>query len=313
MTEKIDVDQDAYFTFISALQKCVRRGLIKEAVINARAAHYLEPYRMYARLHTILYEECAVNVHALKKMADLRASYKEFDKLEPIVVAMASGLHSRNAIGIKNILIGRVKHSPAMLDRIEADCPPLRKLITLWPSHEFDTYRSLGIPEEYDWVVDLCQRAKREDRESICFGVPFYYLDPKFTEPTDEAPVTPMLTDIGLPTIPDCALDGHCRIGKFALIVTGKRTSLGMTPDDLKGWAFFQEGSKRNRYCDCLAPVYVWNMETEGNTRYVTDQVNAVWSERFYPTLTDIRRWAMTKVNTPTLNRMREVVAKCVS
>lgn len=310
---EVDVKEDAYYNFISALQKCVRRGLEHEAVVNAKAAHKLSASRMFARLHTIVFEECSIDPVTLRMLYDVRTG-KDFAPLEPLVRQMAKGYHNRDTIVVSRTIRGLNKwYAADHFAQLRAKSPKFGELMTLWPTHELDSYLKLGLSDEYLWVLELAERSKKFDRELICCGTPFFYLDYSRTPEVNECMFTDMLSDLGLPEVPDCTFDGHTRIGKFAVTVTAKKSGVGLSQDDLKVYVFYQDGYFLNRRAEYPLGAYAMHMARHDKIKlYVSKESTTYWKETFYPRLKSIRRWALEKCNEPTLNFMKETI-RCVS
>jgi hypothetical protein len=251
---EVKADPTVYYVAISAIQKCIRRGDVERAVNFARLAWQCDPYKVWCRLWVILFEDCARNEQALRAFYEHRKGYNKFEDLMPLVALLANGPHDRMPCSLSCMVNGRDPVKFAHYDLVLRDkFPALAKFTAATRSDPKDAlsyYEQFGFEfafegHDFSWVVELCRRSLKFDRENFSAAVPFFFSKGVYqaTEAriAECAPLT-MLWDF----LPMECLDGHTRPGKITIstFLKYKREGYPFLTDDkvLSEFVFFNEG-----------------------------------------------------------------------
>jgi hypothetical protein len=233
----------------SALQKCIRRGLVELAQCAAARYHQLDPAGLWRRLIAIAFEdigaadpEALIETVTVATCGDWRAKHGETRVLAYIVERLAKAPKDRSA----DLLILAAHHHPT-LDCLRAACREASmerrqglladqslgiavRAVAAWFSSGLEfprqhfvgpgsllglaaEYRALGVGDEF---VEAAMMAARRTREPLTIAVPLVWLEiqhsgsPKISDATIAD--TPVVD--GLPL---CAIDEHTRPGKQAI------------------------------------------------------------------------------------------------
>lgn len=234
-----------YYLAVSGLQKAVRRCLPEVAVRSARLAWEQEPYRLFRRLHTILYEDCPTSETALRHFLDNPPDSRKWDTIESAVRVMAESHTNLMVAYLSRLMIGKDDISPDFQRFLENS--PVARVLEYRKYWEddlfFDMYQDV---EGLDWLFDLIKRTKQHDSEKLWAAVPmFWNVRPPLTIPGNvmEAPETPLI--VGLPAV---GFDGHTRPGQHAFRVMWSHRPRGWAFKDDGAMAYWVEGSLRNSH-----------------------------------------------------------------
>jgi hypothetical protein len=279
---------NVYYVAISGLQKAVRRGLKSTAVSLAEIAWQIEPYRLYRRLHTILYEDCPTNLAALRWVYDHPMDSRKWDTIEAAVSAMCDGSTNLEVMYLSHIITHKSDVPEQLRDYLKASrFSEVLELREKW--QETELYPDLG---EYEWIMDLIDRTKRLDGEDCWVAVPLFWKTvggERCSDVVDEAPETDMLYDV----LPACAIDGHTRPGKIAFSAFFKyRSRLWASRAD-KPIFYWYEGRLRNKCEQWLADFpnkYVPTQEMF-NGMGILENSTTAYFEKIKPEINVVRDW----------------------
>jgi len=253
--EKEKLGQTVYYVSISALQKCVRRGDKQGALNFAKICWRMEPYRLFSRLFTILYEDCGRDLSALLTFYKYRGGYSNFENIIPLILAMVDAKKSREACLLSYVMRGTGDQS--RLDGYAGT--PFAGMIELcktWPQRQFLTYDlwDYGVGDcNFDWTIELAERASKWDREMFCIGSPYWFQKGVFEEGRVYDECEPLIKYDGW--LPLESLDAHTRPGKvvFGTYLKYRRENLPPCIDlDIEygfgNYVFWHEGWKYRNY-----------------------------------------------------------------
>jgi len=242
-------NKNCYYVAISCLQKCVRRGWVEGAVNWAKVAWRIDPYRLFCRLWTITFEDCGRDLETLLALYRHRGGGKKWEPIAKLVEQMAGGTHCRAVSHASLIMkkIGEINTSHLFDCLKDTEHRRFINLCSDWDSEEpnWDIYDvwDYGIGgKNYDWTIELAQRAKTFDWSAFGWSLPYFFQRSTFcpTETvSDECEPLTLWNDF----LPLEALDVHTQPGKLAIGILYKHNPLDYFTKDQAGDAlFFAEG-----------------------------------------------------------------------
>jgi hypothetical protein len=178
--EKARFGKNAYYISLSALQKCIRRGHEQEAVNFAKVAWRIEPYKMFARLWTILYEDCGRDSNALIAFYRYKEGYSKLEPLLMLVSAMCRAGKSRESCYLSHWMVGRDIEREIFKKELEntPHYQSLTDLIGRYHSSGMEVYDiwDFGVGNaNFDWTIELADRSTKWDREQMGLGSPYFF------------------------------------------------------------------------------------------------------------------------------------------
>lgn len=199
---------NSYYLAISGLQKAVRRGLEEQAVKLARIAWELKSDYLYGRLHTILFEECGRDRSVLKWRYDNHIQKKNWFELETFVRVMAASEKKSNESVALMFWIHRQFEFPESIHSAQ-----LNKIRGGWPEKKFEVYDEIELNITLDWIIEVCERLFKLDREGLSCGIPYLNQEFEDCDVVDDCDEGECWNGL----IPYSAFDKHNRIGKHCL------------------------------------------------------------------------------------------------
>ncbi len=316
--KKEDLSLNAYYLAISALQKCVRRGDVERAVNFGKICWRMEPYRLFARLWTILYEDCGRDLPALRTFFRYREGYKSFEQIIPLIVAMAKANKSRDSACLSSIIRGATVIPTVFFAEIGQH--PIHKRVLdfykNWPDGEWSLYDpwDYGVGEtNYDWTIELAERSTKWSREGFGVGSPYFFMrDTYRTEPTvNEVPGIGELYEDWFPMV---AVDTHTRPGKMALgtYLKHREGKFGETPKDFDWWVFHLEGWRyvRSEPYEFDFTQLCFKMQSIPSGRLSTifyePGVQEYYDTTVLPELHKVREWVLNKMHLDMMKKFKE-------
>ena len=267
LAEDKEVRTNIYYLSISAIQKCVRRGMPDEAVRFAKIAWNLDPYRMYSRFHTILFEDCAWDMELLRRFHETRFTSKDFDIMASFIRDMCKSKRADNSTCALSLMItgNEPPNENVVRHLVDNGMDELLELRNDWVLYRYSWYDEGRIDDDWMWLVDSCERSTKFDREKLAVCIPalvkHYGLDTINSAPIiDECPDTYMIDD----WFPAVAMDGHTRPGLMAMRVLFSRLDRPLPPKFDKNLVFYHEGGLRNGKVDLFTDfkdVYIQNFQ----------------------------------------------------
>jgi len=302
MDEKIT--KAAYYLLISGMQKAIRFGMPEVAVNLARVAHSIEPFRLFKRLWTVLFEDCGLNRSAMDKFQVSTLSYKKFDEMIPMIREMASGVKSRDSIGAAAFAKGGSVPTEAVMEVLSAnDCTDLPELAKIWDEDEKsvqDMYRPEDLVlEEPQRLLNFVERGVKMDYECGGVAVPWFFTK-KHYKPELSVKDETVNTELYCGFYPMAAIDEHTWPGKMVLAALKKRVEMpevveqGNTEMWLEWCMFYYEGSVHKRELKYPVPLCDLALASDGYGWLMSADVRD-WFVGLMPKITELRRWAITK------------------
>lgn len=301
---------NAYYLLVSGMQKAVRFGMPEVAVNLARVAHGLEPYRLYRRVWTVLFEDCGLNKAALSMFFETRGSHKDFDRIVPLVVAMASGPKTHAVFGATMLIKGEPAELPVrMVEELQrTECG--RELLILrekWNKEElFEYYNTMefACTDVGRWVLDLVERSMATDYEKWGVSVPLFFtknvaVDSKDWGVTEDQTLN---TELFNGFYPFAALDEHTWPGK--MMISALRNQI-VFPSEWLGvdgkkelwleWIIFGlEGAAHKD--ELLWPPQFWKIALSGcGYAWLFEPRVQEWLVSCMPKMRELRLWAIGK------------------
>ena len=207
-----DLRKNLYYLSIASLQKMVRRGQVGAALNIGKIAHKLEPKKLFARLWTILFEDCARDQATLLTFYRWRGNNAKYEDVAPLIKAMASGMHSREAPPLSRAIKGPLNLKEGLW--FKQNMPHVLEVKRKWESRKYDAYDPHDFPNGTDWIIELCERGHKYDWEGFCVGTPYlnsvHGLD-KDVIISDECEHSEMIDDC----LPLVGIDTHTRPGSW--------------------------------------------------------------------------------------------------
>ena len=257
MIKKYDKDtiellgKTTYYVALSAVQKCIRRGDPTRAVNFAKVAWRINPYRLWNRLWTILYEDCGRDLPTLLMFYKHRGGGYEFENLIPLIVQMANADKSRESNLLSYWLGGEFLDKDLLhAATVGTIHHRLVEILDEWTRTEFHAYSiwDYGVGNSnLDWTIEVAERSIQFDWEKFGRGSPYFFMQ-------DTCEVSGTFSECGHLTIldnwmPSEAIDCHTMPGKQAnrtFIKYHPETDYpGVKydiPDGLGEWLFWHEG-----------------------------------------------------------------------
>ncbi len=302
--------KNAYYLLVSGMQKAVRFGMPEVAVNLARVAHSLEPYRLYRRIWTVLFEDCGLNEVALNLFAAERGSYRDFDSISPLIAAMASGPKTHAVFGATMIIKGEPEELPPCTVEELRRTKCGQELLTLrdkWKRAElFEYYEGMEFPRRDGgkWVVELVRRSMATDYEKWGLSVPLFFAVQGAVERVNREAIEDQTlnTELFNGFYPFAALDEHTWPGK--MMISALRKQMGF-PSEWFGvhgnrelwleWIIFGlEGSAHKD--ELLWPPPLWRIALSGcGYAWLFESRVREWLISCLPKMRELRLWAMSK------------------
>jgi hypothetical protein len=305
-------DQTVYYVAISAMQKCIRRCEPAKAVAFAKICWDEEPYRLWARLWTVLFEDCGRNIKALRMFYEYKDGYSDFSTLAPLIVELAEGYHTKDVNCLSRVP-KRMNITPLLLHGAVKDKHP--KVLSLYEKYQhskFEVYDAWDFGE-YAWVIDVAERSLSYDREQMGISAPYFWMtDTIQTEETPDDEVGPSTLLNGF--LPAEALDVHTRPGKMAMSVYQKnckpnsdRKLFGLYLHFADGWCLRNRATYNFDFVKLRFDMEPYNTPTKNGAYFFQDNVLDYTRNEVLPELNKTRLWVMDK---PFKNQMDELKAK---
>jgi len=319
------MNKNIYYLASSAAQKCVRRGEAEAAVNFARVMWELDKFATWKRIWIWLSEDCCRNTKALKLFHGWTESSKLFEPMIPLIQAMAEGPKDRTGASLSAI-IRMDQTSPVRIWTHLKDQPIHKRVIDLmkdWGDRYFECYDvwdyDIG-DNNYDWVIEVCERGSKYDREHFIVAIPYFFM--KDTRDT----IDKCVVECGPPTwydnwFPLEAMDGHTRPGQSAFGVYCKHRKfpkIGVTSGyGLKPYVFFNEGWLATQYCPYSYNfINLWMDGVSKDTPqkvmsgYFNPEVRTYMQEEVLPELNNVRIWAIEKMFKEDFGLFKELYQK---
>jgi len=295
----MEVSRDAYHLAASAMQKAIRRGHVRLAVVAARVVFRHKPWSLWRRLWTIACEDCCRDWRLLEYMSRLpgQKAYEDECLMLGLVAEMANAVKSSETLsfmypwwgGRKDLIPADVL---AVMERVEA-----KDYCDQWPEW-LRMFLARARPQtDHHLPLPAIWKATGGKMPAACelIDTAMQGLDP---DTTDEE---------GLLLL--SALDEHCRSGRIVLGTFRKQLQRPELTSKALSWLQWYAVSNRKRRC---APDVLEGGEVEWKwalteVRALADEtVWTVFRENF-PRLQDLQRWALKKlVGADVLDAFRE-------
>jgi hypothetical protein len=292
-----EYEANSYYLSISALQKCVRRGMNKEAIKWARIAYRLKPYALFQRFHTILFEDCAFDLDLIRRFHETRVTSGDEDILLNFVDQMCDAKKADNSTCALSLMItGSEKPTESMIRwLVENGLDDALNIRHGWELYKYQWYDDHGNPD-LEWLTDVCERSNRFDRERLAVCIPLLF--DKFGVDTiknarlyNEAEDTPMING----WIPACAMDGHTRPGLISIRVLFSRLERVLPAKFDKNLVFYYEGGLRNNKVDILTTFKdVFIQEFQG-IDLSASPVREFYEKYVKEPLNEVREWVVNE------------------
>lgn len=319
--EKAVVGLGPYYLSVSAFQKCVRRGDINRAVNFAKVCWRMEPYRFFSRMWTVIFEDCGRDLPTLLALYKFRSGYSKFEDLVPLICLMCKAQKSRDSAYASFIVRGdQVK--PLVLNNALATHPKHNKLLELykaWPDRGYDSYSvwDFGAGDtNFDWTIELAERAKSFDREGFSAGSPYFFMADNFEtcQGFDEVPDIGALWDGWFPMV---AADTHTRAGKVSVgtLLKHHPSPFGENSDEMGEGLFILEGWL---YRNAIRTDF--DFQSLYESMWTTPQGNPVlnfrhpdrmryYQEQVLPELMNVREWYLSTVAGAEMEMLKRIYA----
>jgi len=296
---KDHISKNGYYLAVSAIQKCIRRGDAERAVNLAKVAWRCNSYRLFARLWTILFEDCGRDIDSLLAFYRHRSGYATFEPLIPLIRSMAQGYHSRDVCGASSL----IKDGGINYERLEATLKgtvhePFLELCRdrLEAIHDYSVWDFGSGDANYDWTIELAERGMKFDWEKFSVGLP-YFFQSRMMEPPADIPVK----ECGPLTLyrdfyPLEALDDHTRPGKIAFATYIKhRSDPYMGARDIGSYMFFQEGWLCSKLITHSFNFGFIADTLAGYTAYQRPEIVEHFRTVVNPEMAKVRKWVLDK------------------
>lgn len=300
-----------YYLSVSAMQKSIRRGETERAINFAKVVWRMEPYRLFARMWTVLFEDCGRSTSALLAFYKYRGGYSTFEKLVPLIRVMSEAQKSREAVWLSQWLKGRNFDSEAFTKVVYSTYhESLIQLIRDFPLNGVDSYSiwDFGVGDSnFDWTIELAERSLKFDYEKIGEGVPYWFNVFAQEEPrVSQDEVGPLALYDGF--FPLEAADAHTGPGQHAIHATLKYKSrelksygLSCEYDMVAKYLFIFEGWKYRNYnpyhsldFDRLGREMEYFEHTQCSHAAVVDTQETQFA-KVLPDLLNTRRWLLSR------------------
>jgi hypothetical protein len=299
-TNKSNENADVKYFGISGVQKAIRRGNKRLALISAKAAWSTEQYNLFRRLFTILFEDCGRDKKTLEFFANTRGTYKDWEYVKSLVIALVESKKSQEQCYIiRPVKAGKECFPKDLLllgARVLKEQPPEQ--------------RNYG--EEYPaWIVDFIKRTEKLDWEKFGLLVPYFIKneDSEKVHTFDEdAPgVEATYEDMLMLS----AVDIHTKVGKICSSIFYKENKaelerLGVIDGQTLGEVFWYNigRKKRNRMVDMLNGTDICEGFDERECPYLYKARDWMFAhvEDFYK----IMRWGIRTMAPQSMEEFRE-------
>lgn len=287
--------ENSYYITISALQKCIRRGLTKESLTWAKVGLVLSPQRLFQRFHTILFEECALDFDLLKKFHETKCVAGDHQTILKFVALMCDARKADNSTcALSLMIVGDIppnKETCAWL--IKQGLGDVVEIQRDWDSFKYQLYDK-RLPLELRWLIDVCERSSSFDREKLAacipilartFGIKMISEAPLI----DECPETHMIDG----WLPSCAMDGHTRPGMLAQRILFSRVQRVLPDKFDKNIVFYYEGGRRNKKIDLLTTFKDVYCQQYSGVSLNTPQIQDFYTKFIKSEMDDVRTWVV--------------------
>lgn len=296
LAEDKEIRTNVYYMAISAFQKCVRRSMTEEAVRFAKVAWNLEPYRLYARFHTVLVEDCAWDLELLRKFHYTKFTTNDWSDMEHLIREMCKSKRADNSTTCLSLMItGNDPPKESVIKYlVDNDMDDILTLRNDWILYRYGWYDEGRIPEDMMWLVDACERSTKFDREKLAVCIPalvnHYGIDAINNAPViNECPDTHMIDE----WLPAPAMDGHTRPGLMAIRVLFSRLERPLPAIHDKGLVFYYEGGLRNDKTDLFTGFKDAYFEDYQNVIFKSSQVESFYNKYVKNDLNEVREWVV--------------------
>lgn len=276
MIEKYDKDwkeklgKTAYYIALSAMQKCIRRSYLKGALNWGKIAWSIDPYALYRRLWTVLFEDCGRDLPSLALFHSRSIAYSNFESIRNAVKTLCLAQKSRECGWMRFWMEGKnfnheyvdrymgERHYKQIIDLGEGYRRKGLAAYCLWDFGVGDT--------NFDWVIDLATTASKFDHEKFSIGMPYWFMNGVYDERirlVNECESITLFQDF----LPLEAIDWHTRPGQhtcrmFAKYRESQLKSLGLIggAQMFGNYMFVHEGWKYRNAC----PYYSIDVDNIG-------------------------------------------------
>jgi len=299
------------------MQKCIRRGNPQGAIKFAKVAHNIQAGPLYKRLWTILLEDCALNLEAIKAFniyAHSGKGYKYFPDFQHLVQMMAEGEHSGCCIELSHI-IKKMDIKPAGLIHLleKSKFSEVIHIYKHFEGIEFAAYDAFkDIPQ---WIIDFAELSVKLDRERLGIALPYFYIPKNASACTNVGDQTDKGT-FYRDFLPLEAVDTHTRPGKMAysIYLRNKRQDTELNQHVFASTMFLNEGKLFRNFkkfeCDfChIRQCMIEYPKASYNGGYlISKEMKEHVDTVVRPELNKIRIWVLEK--TEMANDIRELEA----
>lgn len=317
-SDKDYLGKGAYYLAVSALQKCVRRGDVLRAVNFGKLCWRIEPYRLFSRLWTILFEDCGRDLPTLLAFYRYRAGFSQFEPLAQLIAMMCRAGKTRDVLAMAELIQG-TNLTQSMLTLALQGHPIHSRVLDLnreWYDREWFAYSvwDYGVGDaNYDWTLELAERGMKWDWSKFSIGLPYFFMRDTLEYPPTQPVVECGGVHLYRGWFPLEAVDDHTRQGKasFRVYLKYREVHFGETLEDFGDWVFFQEGWKytnlRPYSYDFFSLLNSMRTSKSGivMSNFTEPEVTAHWQRDVLPELNRVRTWFLNKTCCDEMDRIK--------
>lgn len=294
-----EAQKNAYYIALSGLQKAIRRNDLVLALISAKVAHEIDPFRLFRRMHTIAFEDCSMSFNVLDFLRYPAAkhgfgSFKDWEYIRKFVGLMVKCPKTQEPCRFTYMGRQDIKYLPKeCMDWAEQ----------LFEYDDFECYIDTIDPSLH-WVIDVCENGqKKYDKweKCSCF-IPYFVGKYGFAEDHIDRIIDEYsgsnCEDALIENLLYCsAIDRHTRPGAIALNGLIKKFGISMNRENLSNLLWVRSGNLlKKKISEFEGGITQWKEQSaEKDFGVPYEELYTKFNDTIFPKLAASQRWAMNK------------------